>query len=144
MDVRQIVERIVNKYRTRSPHELADRMGIIVSKCELGSIRGYYLKKYRIKQIILNCNLSEMEEKFVLAHEIGHSVMHEDLNTPFLMESTYFSKNKFEVEANRFAAELLIPDNIIYEHPGFTVEQLSRLTGYKEKVLLLKCKINSL
>lgn len=138
MDVRNIVERTVQKYQTRSPYELADCLDIKISKCELGSIRGYYLKKYRIKQIVLNCDLDNVDEEFVLAHEIGHSILHPDCNTPFLLENTYISKNKYECEANKFAVELLIPDEIFHDNPEYTLEQLSRLTGYNEKLIVLR------
>lgn len=138
MNVHSIVERTVKKYHTRSPYELADCMGITIQKCALGTIRGYYLKKFRIKQIILNCDLTESEERFVLAHELGHAIMHENLNTPFLLENTLFSKNKFEREANTFAVELLVPDSTIEENSELTIEQLARLTGYNRE--LLQCK----
>mgnify|MGYP000473821224 FL=1 len=108
MNVHNIVERTTKKYKTRSPYELADLMGISIHRCELGTIRGYYSKKFRIKQIVLNCNLTENDERFVLAHELGHAIMHENLNTPFLMENTLFSKNKYENEANLFAIELFL------------------------------------
>ena len=135
MNVHNIVEQTVHKYGTRSPYELAERMGIIVQKNNLGAIRGYYFKKYRIKQIILHNDLSESDERFVLAHEIGHAVLHEDVNTPFLMGNTLFSKNKFEREANLFAIELLVPDETIIENPDLTLEQLARMTGYQERLL---------
>lgn len=135
MNVHNIVEQTVHKYGTRSPYEMAERMGIIVQKNNLGAIRGYYFKKYRIKQIILHNDLSESDERFVLAHEIGHAVLHEDVNTPFLMGNTLFSKNKFEREANLFAIELLVPDETIIENPDLTLEQLARMTGYQEGLL---------
>lgn len=135
MNVHNIVEQTVHKYGTRSPYEMAKRMGIIVQKNNLGTIRGYYFKKYRIKQIILHNDLSESDERFVLAHEIGHAVLHEDVNTPFLMGNTLFSKNKFEKEANLFAIELLVPDETIIENPDLTLEQLARMTGYQERLL---------
>lgn len=135
MNVHNIVGQTVHKYGTRSPYEMAERMGIIVQKNNLGTIRGYYFKKYRIKQIILHNDLSESDERFVLAHEIGHAVLHEDVNTPFLMGNTLFSKNKFEKEANLFAIELLVPDETIIENPDLTLEQLARMTGYQEGLL---------
>lgn len=138
MDVRNIVERTLQKYQTRSPYELADRLGVMISRCELGSIRGYYLKKYRIKQIVLNCNLNSTDEEFVLAHEIGHSILHPDHNTPFLLENTYMSKSKYECEANKFAIELLVPDEIFRDNPEYTMEQFSRLTGYAEELIRLR------
>ena len=92
MNVHNIVEQTVHKYGTRSPYEMAERMGIIVQKNNLGSIRGYYFKKYRIKQIILHNDLSESDERFVLAHEIGHAVLHEDVNTPSLWGTRSFQR----------------------------------------------------
>lgn len=143
MNVHSIVERTIKKYKTRSPYELADLMGISIHRCELGTIRGYYSKKFRIKQIVLNCNLSEKDERFVLAHELGHAIMHENLNTPFLMENTLLSKNKFEKEANTFAIELLVPDIEIIENPDLTIGQMARMTGYSEDILKYKKIFNS-
>ena len=143
MNVHSIVERTLKKYKTRSPYELADLMGISIHRCELGTIRGYYSKKFRIKQIVLNCNLSEKDERFVLAHELGHAIMHENLNTPFLIENTLLSKNKFEKEANSFAIELLVPDTEIIENPDLTIGQLARMTGYTEDILRYKKIFNS-
>lgn len=138
MSVKDIVGSTVRKYKTRDPYELSDLLHIQISRCELGTIRGYYLDKYRIKQIILNCNLNYADEKFVLSHELGHAIMHPGVNTPFLKENTYLSTNKYENEANTFAAELLIPDAIILENPGMTKSQLAKLIGYDEKIMNFK------
>ena len=46
--------------------------------------------------------------------------------------------SKIEIEANTFAAELLIPDELIFEHPDMPADQLARLAGYNEKVLNFK------
>lgn len=48
------------------------------------------------------------------------------------------SIEKLEIEANTFAAELLIPDSLIYENPGMTKSQLARLAGYNEKIMEFK------
>lgn len=54
--------------------------------------------------------------KFVCAHELGHALLHPGINTPFLKASTLFSVNKLEREANEFAVELLLPDDLIKEY----------------------------
>ena len=138
MDIRDIVESLIHKYHTRDPYDLADFLHIRISRHELGNIRGYYLKKYRIKQILLNFRLSKFEEKFVLAHEIGHSVMHPNINAPFLKEHSLITVSKFEVAANKFAVELLIPNEVLLENWQLTIEQLSRLTGYSEALIKLR------
>ncbi len=138
MNVKGIVESLVRKYHTRDPYELADFLDIKIVRCELGKIRGYFIQKYRIKQIFLNHNLDRREEKLVLAHEIGHSIMHPDVNTPFLQNHTGFSTNKFEIEANKFAACLLIPDEVMLENCYLTTDQLSRLFGYGKNIIELR------
>lgn len=140
MDVKAIVESVVEKYGTRSPYELASLMNIQLYKSELGDIRGYYIKMFRIKQIYLNCNLERRELEYVLSHEIGHAVMHPDSNTPFLRDSTYLSVDKLEVQANKFAVELLIPDSLLLEYWQYSVEQMARLTGYSQKLIELRLK----
>lgn len=140
MDVRDIVESIVRKYHTRNPYELADYLHIYVSRYDLKEIRGYYLNAYRVKQIWLNYNLSKHDEQFVLAHEIGHSVLHPNVNTLFLRSHTLLSIDKMEIEADTFAANLLIPDEIILENWSYTTEQLSRLLGYDKYLIELRMK----
>ena len=46
--------------------------------------------------------------------------------------------SKYEQEANKFAAELLIPDEIILENWQLTEAQLARLTGYSEELIRLR------
>lgn len=46
--------------------------------------------------------------------------------------------SKIEIEANAFAAELLIPDELIFEHPDMPADQLARLAGYNEKIMDFK------
>ncbi|MBO6794655.1 MAG: ImmA/IrrE family metallo-endopeptidase [Balneolaceae bacterium] len=60
----------------------------------------------------------ESKKKFVLAHELGHRLLHyRKMN--FLCNdkdvSSWSSNNKFEFEANEFAAELLMPQRLILE-----------------------------
>ena len=44
------------------------------------------------------------------AHELGHIILHPDVNTSFLMRRTLFSVDKIEQQANRFAIGLLMAD----------------------------------
>lgn len=140
MNVKAIVESVVKKYGTRSPYEFASLMNIQIYESELGDIRGYYIKAYRIKQIFLNCNLDRREQEYVLSHEIEHAVIHPDSNNPFLRSNTYLSVNRLEVQANKFAVELLIPDSLLLEYWHFSTEQIARLTGYREELIELRLK----
>jgi len=144
MDINYVVQNIVKKYKTRSPYELADATNIIIHKNELGSILGYYYKAYRTKHIALNSNLVSggPEERYVLAHELGHSIMHPNANTPFLKSNTYLSVDKMELDANKFAMIYLISDDDIKEviEYQYTPEMLVQLWGYKKELIELRIK----
>lgn len=45
-------------------------------------------------------------------------------------------------QINRFAMELLVPDSLLEEYREFTVEQISRLTGYHQKLIQLRVGLN--
>lgn len=76
--------------------------------------------------------------QLVMAHELGHAIMHRKENCYFIRNKTLMLTSKIEIEANTFAAELLIPDELIFEHPDMPADQLARLAGYNEKVLNFK------
>ncbi|MDD5934999.1 MAG: ImmA/IrrE family metallo-endopeptidase [Clostridiales bacterium] len=137
-NIKCIVEKLRKKYGTTSPYELCDLMGIRISRCELGTIRGYYHHAYRIKQIFLNCNLSKHEELLVLSHELGHAVMHPNSNTPFFKGNTLMSVDKMEIQANTFAMYILISDDDLIEYKECSLEQLSRIYGYDERLIRLR------
>lgn len=142
---RDYVERIVKKYKTRSPYELIDSMGIVLHRDELGSVLGYYYMAYRTKHIVLNNILipQSPDERYVLAHEIGHSVMHPNANTPFLRTNTYLSIDKMEIQANCFSMEYLISDDDLYEfivERQYSVAMLAQLWGYSEGLIGLRLK----
>jgi Zn-dependent peptidase ImmA (M78 family) len=58
--------------------------------------------------IIINCDLDEWLKRYVCAHELGHAVLHPDINTGFLKKHTLFPIGRFEREANEFAINLLL------------------------------------
>ena len=135
MEIKQRVNRLCRKYGTRDPFELAERMNILVVREPLGSINGYYNQCYRQKFIHINEELEEYRQKFTCAHELGHAVLHPKANTPFLRDNTLFSVSRLEREANCFAAELLCPDEVLLEYPGYTVGELARILGIRGEAL---------
>lgn len=142
MDIKQKALFLIRKYETNDPFDIALALGIRILYEELGSINGYYNMQLRMKQIHINHNLPSEQQCVTCAHELGHAVLHPKANTPFLRTNTFFSIDKMEIEANTFAAELLIPDSLILENPEFTRQQLARLAGYDEKIMEFKKYVN--
>ena len=140
MEIRKIVDETVQKYGTRSPYELADLKDIYISHHNLGCINGYFCYAYGIKQIVLNKNLEKSMEEYVLAHEIGHEELHGGINEPFIEYNTNLSIGKIENEADKFAVELLLSDDMLHEYKDYTVVQLSKLFGLPERLIEIRLK----
>lgn len=73
-----------------------------------------------------------------MAHELGHAVMHRKENCYFIRNKTLLLNSKIEIEANSFAAELLMPDELIWEYPDMTLDQIARIAGYSEQIMKFK------
>lgn len=140
LEIKKKIAYLKRKYDTNSPFTIASGLGIKIIYEDLGSINGYYNKMLRMKQIHINRNLPEHMKKFTCAHELGHALLHPNANTPFLKNNTLLSVDKLEIEANKFATELLIDDSVLEENRELTTGQLSRMLGYHEKLIELRLK----
>ena len=142
MRIKRRVEQIVRKYRTRDPFEMIKGMNVILVYYPLEGVHGFYQYFQRNNIIYLDERLSKNEQRFVLAHELGHMFLHKKANAIFMDTRTQFNTDKFELEANTFAIDLLLPDSLLEEYQEFTVEQISRLTGYHQKLIQLRVGLN--
>lgn len=139
MDIKKKANTLVRKYGTRNPFEIAKHMNLILVTIPLaGKTRGFYQFFQRNNLIYIDESLPENEQMFVLAHELGHMLLHKRINAIFLDSRTHLKTYKYEKEANMFAAELLIPDSLIMDNPGYTKSQLARLAGYNEIIMEFK------
>lgn len=138
MRIKRRVEQIVRKYRTRDPFEMIKGMNVILVYYPLEGVHGFYQYFQRNNIIYLDERLSKNEQRFVLAHELGHMFLHKKANAIFMDTRTQFNTDKFELEANTFAIDLLLPDSLLEEYKEFTVEQISRLTGYHKRLIELR------
>lgn len=111
MDQKRIADSLVRKFGTRDPFLIADALGIILIRTPLKGIRGFYQYIKRCKIIYIDSNLDERDARFVCAHELGHALLHRGCNRIFMDTKTYFPVNRYEVEADRFAVDLLFDDD---------------------------------
>lgn len=113
------VNQLCKKHNTKDPFELANCLNINVFYHDLHEeINGFYKYEKRNKFIAINSNLSSTMQRAVCAHELGHAILRPQANTPFLRRNTFLSVDKLEIEANIFAALLLIDEKTII--PGDT------------------------
>ncbi|WP_175613225.1 ImmA/IrrE family metallo-endopeptidase [Fusobacterium mortiferum] len=145
MDIRRRVVNLERKYGTRNPYKLCKRMKINIVYMDLGNIKGIYKKVVTNKFIVINENLDEFCQKVVLAHELGHAILHHSKEIQALKDYDLFPRytNQIEIEANTFAAELLIDDDFSNDEyikdPSIDIQVLEQLRSLK-----YKCKIKDI
>lgn len=138
-EIKKLVSHYVKLYKTSNPFELADCLNIKVFDVPLGSVMGYYKYLKRHRCIYINSEIENYNFKnVVMAHELGHAIMHRNENCYFMSSKTLLLTSKIERQANEFAAELLLSDDLIEEFGNYTIEQVSCLTGIDINLVKLK------
>ncbi len=139
MDIKKTVHKLIKQYGTSDPFRIAEQIGVLVTYTNLYKIQGMFLYWNRQRCIILDENISDdITMRTVMAHELGHAVLHKKGICYYVGGITLNLKDKNEIEANTFAAELLIPDSVIKDNADMTIEQLSALSGINKKLFEFK------
>lgn len=119
LDIKSI-EKKLNRYinnNVTSLSDLTDRVNALVLECDLGNNAGLYLYLGKTKLILINSNLSDSKKKIVLAHELGHAILHTKSSCAFnLTDSTA----KAEIEAN-ICTHLIMLKLDIFMDPTFRI-----------------------
>lgn len=104
-----------------------------------GELAGMLARNVGAKPVIgINSRHSKARQRFTIAHELGHLTLH-DINVHIdrdfrvmnrdSMSST--ATNPLEIEANRFAAELLMPYDMVlaeFDEQGVDMEHLDEVS----------------
>ena len=128
--IQNVANKLIKKYDTRDPFQLCQAIGVEVFYADLGSLKGMYkyLKKNRCA--VINENLDPFTKTLVCAHELGHDILHQNLARKVCLQEfiLYDMKSRPEYEANLFASEILLPDDIILNlaRDGYDIEQISK------------------
>lgn len=106
--IASIVDSLVKQHNSANPFKIANDLGIEVRYKEYTNTKGYFINIDNSKYIVLNSNLDDEQKFIVMAHELGHAVLHN--------QTAMFSEDsRLEKEANNFAYELLsYTDLVIY------------------------------
>lgn len=137
-DIKGTVIKLINKYNTNDPFEIASELGIWIYEMDLGNIDGHYMYAKRKKVFFINSRLSENDRLLCCAHELGHALLHSKSNVYFNDSKTFFNQLKHENEADKFAAELVIKDSLLWEYNDFPLEVVSNCENLPIKYLNLK------
>lgn len=151
--IQRIVESISEDYELTVPVDvitLAKKMGMIVKEGDFeDSLSGFAVKENGVKFIGVNKDHSPVRQRFTVAHEIGHLFLHSQDRVNYdqgssvvMLRDGHSSEgtDMKEIEANRFAAELLMPEdevrNDISLQGGFDLmeEDKDKSTKFVEKL----------
>jgi Zn-dependent peptidase ImmA (M78 family) len=97
--------------------EIAYASNADVKEADLGGSQGRILMNNGNSIITIDSKVKlESKRNFILAHEIGHLILHKNI-TPLFSDTNktlndWYAKGKQEIEANQFASELLMPSNL--------------------------------
>jgi Zn-dependent peptidase ImmA (M78 family) len=139
----KMVESLIKKYDTRDPFALAKELGVnIIFRDDFLNLKGMYKVILRNRYIFINSKLPLEMQHLVCAHELGHDLLHRIyLRSSIFQEFVlYDMKSKPEYEANIFASELLLDDDVVYAcfKEGFDVYQVANMLGVDINLLLIK------
>lgn len=137
----EIAQNLIENFNSSDPFEICDNLGIYIIYCDLPkNIDGFFQNINNNFIIYINNSSNEDEIDSIVAHELGHIMMHSELNTLFLRENSYININKYEREANIFSAYLNFDK---FEHSNDFVkltkllqvdfDTIGKIAKYKEK-----------
>lgn len=94
---------------------VAESLGISIKELPIKGSEGRIILNGDHGIISINSNIDYQPSKnFIIAHEIGHFILHKDLivcSDTHKTLSEWHKKGPQEIEANEFASELLMPSN---------------------------------
>lgn len=129
MKQKRIAESLVCKYKTRDPFRIAKELGYVIVQTSLQEIRGFWHHTQRQHIIFIDDALPEPVARFVCAHEIGHVLMHRGYNRIYMDSNTYFPTNRQEIEADRFAVDLLYDDDDLLFFADYPIQLAADYMG---------------
>ena len=128
--IQTVANKLIKKFDTRDPFQLCQAIGVEVFYADLGSLKGMYKYQKKNRFAVINENLDPFTKTLVCAHELGHDILHQNLARKVCLQEfiLYDMKSRPEYEANLFASEILLPDDIILNlaRDGYDIEQISK------------------
>lgn len=138
--VQRLIAYYVRLVGANNPQKIAEFLGIHIAFMPLGNALGYYRYLKRIRWIFVDESVLDDRALLdvVIAHELGHAILHQKENCCFMANKTLLLTSRIERQANMFAAYLLITDDMLQDYIGCTKEQFCCCTGYPEELIEIR------
>lgn len=131
----EIIEGLLEEVGSNDINDILDYLGIVTIKDNsknvlLSNSDAFYIRNIDgVETILIRDNLPAIFEKYVLAHELGHAILHVDILDAAYSKFTI--KNKLEKEADYFAIRILNITLDKTELEGLTKQQIAGLLQIK-------------
>lgn len=132
---------LIDMYDTRDIYEIYNCLDIQIVKLPKHNIllqgnESFYQRDYLNQEVVyIRNDLDFKYEKFVLAHELGHAILHTKIYSA-AFNKKLLNKGKFEKQANYFALKLLNIKFDPVDFNGFTLEQICSYLHINKECLI--------
>lgn len=124
LKIKKCAEDLLAQVKFRRPpisqHDIAKALGVTVRVGPLpDGLSGFLLRDKGEATIGINSLHSKARQAFTFAHECGHYLLHPSRNFVdrsfiyYRSDSSSHTVDRQEIEANAFAAELLMPEDVL-------------------------------
>lgn len=144
MLIEERVTQLKNEYHTHDPEEIIRAMGIrLYERSDFHQLSGMAARVAGKPCIFINASLEEPRRRMILAHELGHTLLHEgeedglrDIAPFTLLNMT----EREEYEANVFAAHLLLEEEEVrtLSNEGYDIVTMAKMLSTDINLLLVK------
>lgn len=140
--IREAIELLQDHSIVTAPvpvEDIARRLGIVIARTPFkGSQSGFALRDGDIQVIGVNSATSRRRQRFTIAHELGHLRLHRGklivdhaVRVNWRDDRSSLGTDDQEIEANTFAAELLMPESQVRDE----LHSVSRLDIDREGLI---------
>ena len=137
--IREIVRRLKILYKNETPLDIIHHRNIVLCYIDESCIsNGAYLKTKDTQFIFINTKLCDYKARMTYAHELGHSILHPNVDTFELKKANPLSLAKYENEAQIFAEEFLLDVDILEKYPDKTIFDIAREEYVSVELVKLK------
>ena len=148
--VKEVAKRVLEENFVTAPpvriDDIATRYGLKVMygtlPPDLGNVAGYIMVSGPDAVVLVDSEEKPTRQNFTIAHELGHYLLHKEklIDQPSIgvLERRplgVLNNDPIEIEANRFASEVLVPDYLLKQYNGESVDTLARIFAVSTDVI---------
>jgi len=141
-EVKRLLDRYVNDAPPIDPKDIAQKLGIKVKFVRFDEelkekISGFYDPDSNT--IYINEEEYPLRQTFTIAHELGHALLHKEWSKSgdyrIMLRKTKSDSDPYEKEANAFAANLLVPRDLLGKYLSLPIDTLSEIFAVSVPVI---------